>query len=53
MNLRPRVPIREGKNHHHSSNKARKPDFCSYDGESINRLQMDIKCKTCYIRTWK
>jgi hypothetical protein len=24
-----------------------------YEGMSINRSQMDIKCKTCDIQTWK
>jgi hypothetical protein len=24
-----------------------------YEGESVNRSQMDIKPKTCDIRTWK
>jgi hypothetical protein len=24
-----------------------------YEGESVNRSQMDITRKTCYIRTWK
>jgi hypothetical protein len=26
--------------------------FTSYEGESVNRSQMDIKLKTCDIRTW-
>jgi hypothetical protein len=25
----------------------------NYEGEPVNRSQMDIKCKTCYIQTWK
>jgi hypothetical protein len=25
----------------------------NYKGESVNRQQIDIKRKTCYIRTWK
>jgi hypothetical protein len=25
----------------------------SYEGESVNRLQIDIKHKTCDIRSWK
>jgi hypothetical protein len=25
----------------------------SYEGESVNRSQMDIKLKTCDIQTWK
>jgi hypothetical protein len=24
-----------------------------YEGESVNRPQMDAKCKTCEILTWK
>jgi hypothetical protein len=24
-----------------------------YEGESVNRSHMDIKCKTCDVRTWK
>jgi hypothetical protein len=27
--------------------------FCSYEGESVNRSQMDIKRITCDIGTWK
>jgi hypothetical protein len=27
--------------------------MASYEGESVNRSQMDIKCKTCDIQTWK
>jgi hypothetical protein len=28
-------------------------ELLKYEGESVNRSQMDIKHKTCNIRTWK